>query len=334
MHPTVLAATFPRQKVSTRALLAIAAIALGVWQLLERRYEPAPILLEAAERMTQATAVIRRVKLERGLMQPAEVDRNQTGLIGPEWSEITTTLGNLEAKRTVTNPDLAALIARLIRAEHLGPGERVAVVLSGSFVGGNVAVLSALEALGIVPIVVSSLGASMYGAADPSLTWLDMEAIVRDAGLWRVRSDRAVLGGDAGQARDLAVPARDLLRAAAERHHVPLIEEDHFDRTVEALAAALRLGAPAAERPRMLINVGGAQIAIGSCEQAERIPPGVVRHRIACTNGTPALVQRSLDQGIPVLNVFKIKEFARHYGLAFDPAPLPAAGTNRAIYGR
>ena len=147
------------------------------------------------------------------------VDPNRTGLIGPDWSEITTTIGDLPAKRTVTNPDLAATIARILSSLDPPPGAAVGLVLSGSFVGANVAAIAAVEAAGLRPVIVSSLGASMYGATDPAFTWLDMETTVRQAGIWQARSVAVVLGGESAAAGGLDQNGRDMLhrRRATQR---------------------------------------------------------------------------------------------------------------------
>lgn len=313
-----------RLNLSTPALAGLALLAIATWLAVEHarsRLAP-PESVAAAERMRAASAAIREAKRTRGLLQSAEIDRNQTGLLGPEWSEITTTIGVVDAKRTFANPELAASIATLFRSAGLGPGDRIAVVLSGSFVGANVATLAAIEELRLRPVIVSSLAASMFGATDPSMTWLDMEATVRSAGHWRIRSDIAVLGGEAGRARDLAEPAREMLRDAAARRAVPVLDAEPFEALVEALARQLGLDDDAP--PKLLVNAGGAQVALGTCRQAESIPPGLVRGPIACTDGTRGLVQRALDRGMAVLNLFKVKDFVRQYGLPYDPVPLPA----------
>ena len=94
------------------------------------------------------------------------------------------------------------------------------------------------------------------------------------------------------------------------------------------------LGSGAETVARLLINVGGAQLALGDCPEAADIPPGLITRPVSCSQGTPGLVQIALDHGIPVLNVFKVKELAQHYGLPLDPVPLPAPGRNPFIYAR
>ena len=64
-----------------------------------------------------------------------EADPNRTGLVGPEVGGWTTSLGSLEAKRTAASPEMAALIAHLLRRAGVGPGDVVAIGASGSFPG-------------------------------------------------------------------------------------------------------------------------------------------------------------------------------------------------------
>jgi poly-gamma-glutamate system protein len=331
-----------KHRIGTAWLLLLAVASIALWRISENislRLGPdSELMLQAATVMIRASEVIRNEKLSRGLLQGRNLDPNQTGLIGPEWSETMTTVGSLQAKRTLTNPDAAALLARLFRKANLHAGDPVGVILSGSFVGGNVAVLSALESYGLRPSVISSLGASMYGAADPTFTWLDMEAAVRAKGVWRIQSTWASLGGEAGMAKDLGEEAHRALDAAVRRSGVPLIEGRTFGDAVRESAAVLGLASnantKAAAKPGLLINVGGAQLALGECPEAADIPPGLITRPVSCSQGTPGLVQIALDHGIPVLNIFKVKELAQHYGLPLDPVPLPAPGRNPFIYAR
>ena len=58
-------------------------------------------LVAAAGAALSAQREIARTKEQLGLLQPTRRDPNRTGLIGPDWSEIATTMGDLQAKRTV-----------------------------------------------------------------------------------------------------------------------------------------------------------------------------------------------------------------------------------------
>lgn len=333
----------PRSPVAIITLALVATACIVLWRFSEHAFtrfgSDTGVALQAAQTMARASTTIHDAKVALGLLQGTDLDPNRTGLIGPEWSEIVTTVGNLRAKRTLTNPDFAALLVRIFHKSGLRAGDPVAVIVSGSFVGGNVAVASAAGAFGLRLTMISSLGASMYGAADPGLTWLDMEAAVRTAGIWPLRSSGALLGGEAGMARDLESDARQLMLAAIARSGVPLIAGPDFATTVRASAVVLGLASGPDEqtgnaKAAVLINVGGSQVALGDCPEAENIPPGLITRPISCSHGTRGLIQLALDQGVPVLNLFKVQELARRYGLPLDPIPLPPTGANPFIYAQ
>ena len=109
------------------------------------------------------------IKIDKSL------DKNETGLIGLEWSGITTTLGDIEAKRTSTNPDFAALLVKLFKEIGLKKGDIVAANFSSSFPALNLAFISAADTLGLKAIIITSIGSSTYGGNIEDFTYLDME---------------------------------------------------------------------------------------------------------------------------------------------------------------
>jgi len=86
--------------------------------------------LQAAKIMKESIKVIRDYKVENGLTIDKITDPNLTGLIGEEWTPLTTTLGNLTAKRTATNPDFAALLIDLFIKAGLKRGDVIAMGVS------------------------------------------------------------------------------------------------------------------------------------------------------------------------------------------------------------
>jgi poly-gamma-glutamate system protein len=323
--------------VHWRWLVLAAVGSIALWQAtefgLQRTAHPQQrLLLAAAETAARAQQEIARVKQSRGLLQPTSVDPNRTGLIGPEWSEIVTTIGDLTAKRTVTNPDFAAALARVLLSQRLPQGGAVALVLSGSFVGANIAAISAVEALGLRPVVVSSIGASMYGATDPEFTWLDMEAVVERAGIWKARSIATVLGGESALGNSLTETGRDMLAAAAHRNGSQPLRAQDFATLKREVHSALRTAAPAGIVA--LISSGGSVLSMGTCEDAYRLPTGLVRGRLSCLNGVPGLNHDYAEQGVPVIHILNVRRLALEWGLPYDPVPLPVIGTNAKIYGR
>ena len=105
-----------------------------------------------------------------------ELDPNETALIGQDITPITTDRGYIEAKLTSINPNFAAVIVDMLKESDIQENDIVDVAFTGSFHGLNIAVLSALQILHLKPLVITSLGASNWGANDPYFTWLTCSA--------------------------------------------------------------------------------------------------------------------------------------------------------------
>jgi poly-gamma-glutamate system protein len=127
----------------------------------------------------------------------AGTDPLRTGLVGVEWSALTTTPGALAAKRTTAHPLWVAVFRSWFRQAQVERGEVVAIGASGSFPGMLVAARVAAESLQLRTGVVGSLTSSNYGANLPEMDLAEMDRL-RIASLQVVRppdADRAV-GGD------------------------------------------------------------------------------------------------------------------------------------------
>jgi len=331
-----------RSRIPPVWLAAAAVVSVALWLGVEiaTRHPVHPRyaeMLNAARAMQAASRVLVAEREVRGLMQGREIDRNRTGMIGSEFTAITTTLGDLAAKRTTTNPDFAAALVRLLAALDLRRGTPVVIIVSGSFVGGNIAAIAAAEALGLPPVVIASLSASMWGATDPQFNWLDMAAVLRAHGVIRARIAAAVLGGDGAVGGGMDAAGVAALRASAARDGVQVIEARPLAALIDELLgrvnASIADAARDETRPGAAINVGGALIGLGSCRESYELPPGLATRSPSCTAGTPGLAMRFAQTGIPLLHVLNIRRLAVEWGLPFDPAPLPAPGNNAAIYG-
>jgi poly-gamma-glutamate system protein len=290
-------------------------------------------MLAAARTLQTASRVIATEKKARALSQSDAVDPNRTGLIGPEFTAITTTMGDLASKRTVTNPDFAAALVRLIAQLDLPLGAPVVVVVSGSFVGADIASIAAVEALGLRPVLVASLSASMFGATDPALNILDMLGLLRRQGALKTRVAVAVLGGEKGVAGDMEEGAGAQLRASAVQEGVALVDTPPYPAIVDRLLEKVDESLGPGTRARLVINVGGALIALGTCPESYGLAPGMTMHPANCHTGTPGLPLRiSVRDEAPILHIINIRKLALDLGLPFDPKPLPQPGSTKSVY--
>src|SRR5258708_19886749 len=127
-------------------------------------------MLNAARAMEAASRVLVTERQLRGLMQGREIDPNRTGMIGSEFTAITTTLGDLAAKRTTANPDFAAALVRVVAALDLPRGTPLVIIVSASFVRANIPPETAPETPGLRPGPNPPPTPSHYYAPHPTFT--------------------------------------------------------------------------------------------------------------------------------------------------------------------
>jgi len=312
------------------ALLGLAAGALLLQGLLDvtrapKRQRDYELRLAAANKAAAAFAAVRRHRQLEGAVVDLVNDPAGTGLVGPEFSPITNARGDLDAKLTSLNPNLAALVVKECRRAGLRPGDPVAVALSGSFPGLNIAVFAALEALELRPVVVTSVGASMWGANDPAFTWLDMESLFAREGIFRARTALASYGGGDDTGRGLSPEGRRLITAACERNGVPLIDARNIEESITRRMAFYSEQARG-RRYRLYVNVGGGVASLGDDRNKVLLPPGLsfeLGSRNFPRKGTLILMA---EQGVPVLHLLNVVALARDHGLPVAPDWLPAPG--------
>lgn len=269
---------------------------------------------EAVGRTERAFAVVDSVKREEGFPFPTESPVPWRALLGEDYSPMTTTLGAREAKEVSTNPAWAALLVRLLDASGVGAGDTVAVLASGSFPALALATAAAVEALGAEPLVLSSLGASSFGANVRGATWLDMEHWVSRAGVMDLRSVLVSAGGENDVGDGLPPEGMAWLAETADRN----------GRTLPAypdLAAAIAARCEILERarPTAIVNIGGGQAALGRCPHVANLPVGPWPVPFGCDCPERGALTRAAVRGVPVIHLLDVRLLAARYGLDFEP---------------
>lgn len=322
-------------RVSRRTLVALAALhvvlfAVALASTRVRRTEWFDEKLAAARIAEAGLSALRAEALRNAVAIDPVNDPNGTGVVGPEFTPITTDRGLLDAKLTATNPNFAAAVVGMLKAAGLRAGDAVGVSLTGSMPGANLSVLAACEALGLRPIVVTSIGASSFGATEPDWTWLDMEAVLAARGVLRTRSVAASLGGGKDRGRGLSEEGRGMLRAAATRHGVPLIEEETLEVAIRRRAAVYD-SAAAPGRLAAFVNVGGGLASLGAAVNGTLVPPGLSVRLARKNYPTKGVTILMGERGLPVIHILEVEMLARQAGLPIAPSPLPGAGEGEAF---
>lgn len=282
-------------------------------------------MIRASRTMQNATEAIRRCRLERGLSIDRSTDINGTGLIGIERSEITTSIGSLESKRTSTNPNFAGLIVRLLRECGIHKGDVVAVGASGSFPALIVASLAALDALDLTPLWISSLGASQWGANNPRFHWLDMWQCLEKEGIFRHRPIALSLGGEGDRGADMDEKGRQMLWEAIRESGLPFIAEPNLAQNV-AMRMTLFEEAAKGKKIKAFINVGGGWSNMGEDSMVLHMKPGLNRIEKLPPPERRGIIYAMADKGVPVIHLLYVRGLTQRYGLPWDPSPIPAPG--------
>ncbi len=303
----------------------------------------------AALRMARAEEAVADKRRLLGIPIDPALDPYRTGLIGAESSMLTTTIGDIVAKRTATSTSFAALFVRYFHELGLRPGDRIAVGSSGSFPGILLAVLSACAETGVEPVVITSLGASEYGANIEGLSNAEMMAICRDAAVLPYMPAAISPGGDGDRGISSLYrlePSDDLARYArrtASSLHVPFIGGESFEASFLSHLEVYEKAGPV----RAFVNIGGADVNIGTGQVSLTRKPGLIlspawnsraqstKQLSAAPIATPerasvdagdGLLGYYLARGIPVLHFLNIKGLAIQSGIAVDgnpKAPIP-----------
>ncbi|MBZ0263742.1 poly-gamma-glutamate system protein [bacterium] len=281
--------------------------------------------LAAAEWMSSAMDTLRQIQYKRGVFPDEINDPNLTTLIGQQYTQITTDIGDLEEKWTALNPNMAAVMVQYLKDAGLKRGDNVAAGLTGSLPGTNLAFYAACEVLQVKPIVITSVGASSWGANDPNFNWLDMEHTLMDNGMLRYRSVAASIGGGEDLGGRLSPEGREMIRVAASRNDVLLVEEESLEQSV-ARRMEIFTEYAAGKKYDLYINIGGGLASIGHSSNSDLIPTGI-SDPLPIVNYPRRGVVHSFDEAkVPVLNIQDINEIASIFDLPRTPSPLPEPG--------
>ncbi|HEY6867531.1 MAG TPA: poly-gamma-glutamate system protein [Candidatus Eisenbacteria bacterium] len=315
-------------RASTPALVGLACLAFAAYAVAERSRAPAHaeayrMKLRAVRLMEDAEEAIRAAKHERGVAIDARNDEAGSGVVGPEFTLITTDRGAQASKSLAAHPNFAAAVTQMMLQARVREGDLVAVGLTGSLPGMNLAVLSACRAIGAEPVVVTSAGSSMFGATDPEMTWLDMEAVTAAKGLWPYRSLAASLGGGGDVGRGLSPAGRQLLADAIERNGARLLDPPSVLAAVKERVALYDSVAAARRRPIALyVNVGGGAASLGGTANARLIRPGLNRRLATRNYPNRGVINVMAERRIPVLHLLQVETLARQYGIT-DASSAP-----------
>jgi len=307
------------------AALALAALAILATLAVERyqvvtRSPDYDDHVRAARITARAMARARALRLERGLAIDASTDPAGTGLIGSASTPITSGSAALSDKRAMLDPNLAARAVRWLRAAGIGPGDRVAVALTGSFPGLNLAAFAALTVVGADPIVISAPVSTEWGANQLGLTWLDIESAAAADGSWTYRTNAGSLAGLDSRGAEVSSIGRSMISNLLERHGIDAIAAMNPSDEVRARLAIYDRAAGGAPIGAYFI-VGADSVELGGSDPSRPLTTDVNRPGGSTMTGTEPTVPSSfMARGTPVIYFGPPTELIQRFRLSGERA--------------
>ena len=279
--------------------------------------------------MQKAMSILKNHRMEESVFIDIENDPNETGLVGSPFSLITTDEGDLDSKLTTLDPNFSAVMVELMYQLGLKDGDTIAVLMTGSMPGANIAVLTACRALGVIPITITSVGASQWGANLVDFTWLDMESILFENDLISSRSIAASIGGRNDMGRLLSPSGRDLIMENINKHDLPLIRKERLADNIQH-RMELYGSIQSINKYDAIVNVGGGVASLGTSFNLRLLPPGVVRRNIiqdiVRPGGIEGVFSKFLKFDVPGLHILNIRPLTKEFRMPFAPIPAPEIG--------
>ncbi len=312
-------------------VMTIAFLSLFFWSETSRvtvRQENYQQRLDAANLMLHAIETLENFRLPALNLHQGRNSNDALvfTLLGEKDSPITTDEGRIDDKITVLNPNYAAAIVELLISAGVQKGDTIAVLLTGSMPGANLAVYSAAEALKIHPVIITSIGSSWWGANSVDFTWLDMEKVLADKGVFPFRSIAASIGGndDNGGLR-LSSVGRSMIVEAADRNEVTLIKQGSLTENIASRVDLFKRILPL-NRYAAVVNIGGGIAALGHKENSNLIANGLNETLPIRNYPGRGVVHSFADEQVPIIHIYDVVEIAKTYSLPVAQLPLPKVG--------
>ena len=272
----------------------------------------------AEAQMTGAALVIQEARRAEGIESEAADGGPASTFIGAETTSITTTLGNLEAKRLATSPAWARALTLRLHQAGLRRGDVVAAGLSGSFPGLNLALLAACQSLELNLVAVSSVTASSWGANQPGFTWPEIEARLVKAGVIGQATIAVTAGGAGDRALDLddegRADADRIATAVGLRLGIPVLRPGSFEEAVARRLDAYRRAAGG--RPiQLYANVGGTDASLGRSAAVLHLRNGFLPGVPFDFSRDRGVMARFAERGVRVLTLLNVRDLALRWNI-------------------
>jgi len=312
-----------KRKIIYAAAVSIAVYILLIYIIPSTKFPVSKPSYTASQKMEEAISVVRSYLNEKNISINKKIDPNLTGLIGSNQTELTTSLGHLEAKRTTTNPNFAGLIVFLLSKAGVHKGDRVAIGSSASFPALMIASVCGVESMGAIPITIVSMGSSSYGANNPEFNILHIYELLFEKKIFSNKPAAVSLGGEADIGKNMDNRLKQELVSQISESNVPFIFENTLRQSIKKrMYIYNRESDP--EGISAFINCGGSLANLGTSSLILRLEPGLINYAKIPEEDKRGVLFEMAVKGIPCIHFLYIKGLIQKYNLEWDPVPLPS----------
>ena len=314
--------------------MALVFIVLYYWSensLVRVRPDDHSVRLQAAKNMQEGLEVLIHHRFPEADLTGQYADSMMIyhTMLGDKDSPITTDEGRIDDKITVLNPNFAAAVVDMFGRAGLKKGDDVAVMVTGAMPGANLAVFAAAKAMGLNLFVTTSVGSSWWGANSPDFTWLDMERVLKEEGVFSYSSSGASAGGsdDNGGIR-LSEVGREMISAAIDRNGVTVISEGSLSKNILARKTIYERVKPL-DQYAAVVNVGGGMAAIGHGYNDKLISSDVHKRLPVKNYPNRGVIHLFSDAGVPTIFIADAIKVAERYDLEVAQLQVSRIGVGK-----
>ena len=209
-------------------------------------------------------------------IEKSKLDLYNSGIIGLQNSPITTIQDNdslmFKSKLLTTHPNFAAVIVEYFYDAEISSGDTIAVSMTGSFPGANLALLSVCETMNITPVIMSSAGSSAWGANRVDLSWPIIESYLFDNNFLKNRSIVYSMGGDNDNGDNLSDKGIEILESSIP-NNVNFINEFSL---IDNISKKINFFDSKSSNYSMYVNIGGGASSLGNGSDKDSLQVGLI----------------------------------------------------------
>ena len=252
------------------------------------------------------------------LFKKSFLDIYETGLIGLDNSSITTIQDPdslmIRSKLLTTHPNFSALLVEYFYDAELNSGDTIAVSMTGSFPGANLALLSVCESMGITPVIMSSAGSSAWGANREYFSWPIIETFLYEKKLIKSKSIVYSMGGDNDNGDNLLDSGIENLESVIPNNVIFINESDLLNN----IEKKMNIFKNRSSNYSMYVNIGGGASSLGNGLDKDTLQAGLINVldiQDSKFDGFQASIAYKFlkEESIPMLNIKNITKLVPEF---------------------